>query len=118
MKDRQRILVVEDEMMVAMLVEDMIQELGYDVVGPAMTTERALLLAADESLDGAILDVNLGHGKQSTVVAEVLRSRGVPFMFATGYGSKGNIEAFRDSPVLKKPFSMSELGKMLGQILE
>ncbi|WP_158815226.1 response regulator [Methylocapsa sp. S129] len=118
MSDRRRVLVVEDEMMVAMLVEDMILELGYDVVGPAMTLESGLALARDEPLDGAILDVNLGHGARTTPIAEVLKSRGVPFMFATGYGSNALIEGFRDAPVLKKPFSMKEFTQALERLIK
>jgi DNA-binding response OmpR family regulator len=116
MAERRRILIVEDEMMVAMLLEDMVRELGYEVVGPAITSEKALVLAGSELLDGAILDVNLGHGERSTGVAETLHARGVPFMFASGYGSKGAIDKFQDSPILKKPFSLTELSHMLARI--
>jgi CheY-like chemotaxis protein len=118
MSDRRRILVVEDEMLVAMLVEDMVLELGHEVVGPAMTLESGMALAKDQPLDGAILDVNLGRGARTTPVAEILKARGVPFVFATGYGSNTPIEQFSDAPVLKKPFSMKDFALALDRLLK
>ncbi|KQT53667.1 hypothetical protein ASG43_17670 [Aureimonas sp. Leaf454] len=100
---RKRVLVVEDEMMVAMMIEDMLIDLGFDVVGPAMRLEAALLLADREAIDGAVLDVNLGSEK-SFPVAEVLLARGIPFCFATGYGKMGVSDVFPDAIVLAKPF--------------
>ena len=95
-------------MAVAMLLEDMLQDLGYEVVGPAARLAAALALAEGEALDGAILDVNLA-GEPSYPVAEALGRRGVPFLFLTGYGSAGVEPAFRDRPVLQKPFAQAEL---------
>jgi DNA-binding response OmpR family regulator len=112
-----RILIVEDEMMIAMLIEDMVRDLGYEPIGPAMTIEKALAMATAETLDGAILDVNLGGGAPSTPIAEALKSRGVPFLFATGYGSRGRPDGFGEARVLQKPFSIDELSGMLSQIL-
>jgi DNA-binding response OmpR family regulator len=114
---RKRILIVEDEMMIAMLIEDMVLDLGYEPIGPAMTIQKALTLATAEALDAAILDVNLGGGAPSTPIAEALKSRGVPFVFATGYGSRGRPDAFEEALVLQKPFSIDELSGMLSQIL-
>jgi CheY-like chemotaxis protein len=105
---RRRVLVVEDEMMVAMLVEDMLTDLGHQVVGPAMRLEQALPLAREAEIDFAVLDINLG-GEQSFPIADVLRERGIPFIFATGYGSKGLNEAYRGSPTLKKRFELRNL---------
>jgi CheY-like chemotaxis protein len=87
-RPRCRILVVEDEAVIAMLVEDMVLEFGSEMVGPAAKMEEALRLASHAALDGAILDVNVG-GAVVFPVADVLRSRGVPIIFATGYGSDG-----------------------------
>jgi len=87
-KPRCRILVVEDEAMIAMLVEDMVLDFGSEVVGPAARMEEALRLASHANLDAAILDVNVG-GAVVFPVADVLRGRGVPIIFATGYGSGG-----------------------------
>lgn len=83
-----RILVVEDEMTIALMIEDMLTDLGHDVVELAMRLPRALAAARNETFDFAILDVNL-DGHRSSPVAEVLIERGIPFVFATGYGSDG-----------------------------
>ena len=80
-----RVLVIEDEMMIAMLLEDMLADLGHQVVGVAGRLDVALELARDADADLAILDVDLG-GESSFPVAEVLTSRGLPFLFATGFG--------------------------------
>jgi len=112
-----RVLIVEDEMMVAMLVEDMVRDLGHQVVGPAMTLNAALTLATEAAVDYAILDMNLGHGVLSTPVAEALAARGIPFMFATGYGSKVVIDGFGEAPVLNKPFMAADLARVLGGLL-
>jgi DNA-binding response OmpR family regulator len=114
---RRRILIVEDEMLIAMLVEQMAQDLGYDVVGPALTVDEALSLIDRETLDGAILDMNLGHGISSTPVAEALRARSIPFLFASGYGSQGTVENLSAAPVLNKPFLTHDLEKALHGIL-
>jgi CheY-like chemotaxis protein len=81
---RRRVLVIEDEVIVGMLLEDMLEELGCVVAAISTHIEEALQLARALDIDLAILDINLG-GKQSFPVADVLKSRGVPFMFATGY---------------------------------
>lgn len=113
---RRRVLVVEDEMMIAMLIEDMVTDLGHEVVGPAMTLEEALRLA-DGDIDCAILDMNLGHGNFSTPVAELLNERGIPFMFATGYGGSVLDREFENAPVLRKPFPMDALARTLASVL-
>ncbi|WP_082537240.1 MULTISPECIES: response regulator [unclassified Aureimonas] len=107
-----RVLVVEDEMMIAMLVEEMVQDLGHTVVGVAMRLETALELAREADIDLAVLDVNLGDAK-SFPVAAILRARGIPFLFATGYGRKGIVEEFADSVVLNKPYQTTDLEKAL-----
>jgi CheY-like chemotaxis protein len=109
---RKRILIVEDEIVLAMIIEEMVIELGYQPVGPASTVEAALALSG-EDLDGAILDMNLGASGPSTPVAEKLRSRGVPFVFATGYSLKPALDVGGDAMVLAKPFSVGELSGML-----
>ena len=114
---RRRILVVEDEMLIAMLVEQMVEDLGYDVVGPALTVDEALSLIGREVFDCAVLDMNLGHGISSTPVAEALRAKGVPFLFASGYGSRGTVENLSSAPVLNKPFLTHDLEKALHSIL-
>jgi len=108
-----RVLVVEDEMMIAMLVEDMLSELGCAVVGPAHALDDALALAlAETGLDAALLDVNLG-GQPVFAVADALRAKGVPAIFSTGYGDAGLRDIDRGSPVLQKPFRSGDLAKAL-----
>ena len=108
-----RVLVVEDEMMIAMLVEDMLSELGCNVVGPAHALDVALRLARTENgLDAALLDVNLG-GQPVFAVADALREKGVPAIFSTGYGDAGLRDVDRGSPVLQKPFRAGDLARAL-----
>ena len=107
-----RILVVEDELMIRMLLEDMLGELGYTVAAEAARIEEALEAAKNADFDIAILDVNL-NGQPISPVADALVARGMPFVFATGYGERGLPEPYRDRPTLKKPFQMDGLKQML-----
>ncbi len=109
-----RILIVEDEMLVAMNVEDMLLDLGHEVAGLAGRLEPALALAREAEIDLAMLDVNLA-GEQSFPIADALIERGTPFLFATGYGLKGIPEKYRDRPVLQKPFRAQDLAQALRQ---
>ena len=112
-----RVLVVEDEMMIAMLVEDMLAELGCSVVGPAHALEAALNLArTEQGIDAALLDVNLG-GQPVFAVADALREKGVPAIFSTGYGDAGLRDVDRGSQVLQKPFRAGDLAKALNAAL-
>ncbi|MDE2486533.1 MAG: response regulator [Alphaproteobacteria bacterium] len=110
-----RVLVVEDEMMVSMLIEDMLTELGCEVVGPASRLDEAMALARDAELDCAVLDVNLG-GQPIFPLADLLRERGRPFAFATGYGDAGLRDVDKGSPVLQKPFREGDLARVLGEL--
>ena len=110
-----RVLVVEDEMMVSMLIEDMLEDLGCTVVGPASRLDEAIELANTAELDCAVLDVNLG-GQPIFPLADLLRAKGAPFAFATGYGDAGLREADRGSPVLQKPFREGDLARILGEL--
>ena len=107
-----RILIVEDEMLVAMNIEDMLLDLGHEVAGLASRLEPALSLAREAAFDVAMLDVNLA-GEASFPVADALRERGIPFLFATGYGIQGIAEDYRDAPVLQKPFRALDLEQAL-----
>jgi len=112
-----RVLVVEDEMMIAMLVEDMLSELGCAVVGPAHALDTALDLVRTElGLDAALLDVNLG-GQPVFAVADALREKGVPAIFSTGYGDAALRDVDRGSHVLQKPFRAGDLAKALSAAL-
>jgi DNA-binding NtrC family response regulator len=107
-----RVLVVEDEAMIRMLLEDMLGELGFTVAAQAARVEEALEAANTVAFDVAILDVNL-NGQTIVPVAEALDARGMPFVFATGYGELNLPEAFRNRPTLKKPFQMDGLVRTL-----
>jgi CheY-like chemotaxis protein len=98
-----RILVVEDEMLIAILIEDMLQDLGCHVVGPVSRLDAALRLAHEEPLNAAILDVRI-RGGQVYSVAEELLARNIPFVLASGYGDWALPESLRDQPRLTKPF--------------
>jgi CheY-like chemotaxis protein len=112
---RLRILVVEDEMLVAMNIEDMLLELGHEVAGLASRLGPALALAREGRFDAAMLDVNLA-GEPSFPVADILIERGIPFLFATGYSRQGIDESYRDHAMLQKPFRAAELGAALAAI--
>jgi CheY-like chemotaxis protein len=112
-----RVLVIEDEMIVAMLLEDMLADLGCTVLGPAARVDQALtIIAATRSLDAAVLDVNL-NGQKSYPVADALVARGVPFLFTTGYRRDSVMNGYRSFPQLEKPFKLSELADALAKLL-
>lgn len=111
-----RILLVEDEFLIRMLLEDMLSDLGYEIAGVAGHINEAAELAKTAACDLAILDVNL-DGHDVYPVADLLTKRGVPFLFVTGYGSHGLPEAYRSHPVLQKPFQLDDLDKTLGRLL-
>jgi CheY-like chemotaxis protein len=112
-----RVLIVEDEALIAMMVEDFLEELGWKVVGWAGGIERALAMARDADIDAALLDVNLG-GQNSFAVADILNERHIPFVFATGYGAHGVADRFRNVPTLTKPFRRDELDRALHRAAE
>ena len=113
---RRHIFVVEDELMIRMLLEDMLGELGYTVAAAAANMNEALEAAKNADFDLAILDVNL-NGEPVSPVADALVARGVPFVFATGYGEHGLPEPYRDRPTLKKPFQLDGLKLVLQNAL-
>jgi CheY-like chemotaxis protein len=110
-----RILIVEDEALVAMLVEDALLDAGAEVVGPVATVAEAMSLLDTAAPDAAVLDLNLA-GETSTPVADVLASRGVPFVVATGYGAEGLPPGHASVPVLAKPYDPDELTSTLARI--
>ena len=109
-----RILVVEDEALVAMMLEDMLAELGFEVVGPAMRLDEGLELARLNGLDAAVLDINLA-GERSYPIADLLEERGVPHAFVTGYGHSGR--PGKQDRVLQKPYREPQLRAMLAEML-
>jgi DNA-binding NtrC family response regulator len=111
-----RVLVVEDEVMVSWALEDMLAGLGCEVVGPAARVNQGLELVAAGRIDAAVLDVNL-NGQKSYPIADALTARGVPFTFSTGYNKDSLPEAYRDFPMLQKPYNRLKLGKILEKLL-
>jgi CheY-like chemotaxis protein len=107
-----RVLIVEDELMIRMLLDGMLTDLGHTVAAEAGSIEEALTLAREAEFDVALLDVNL-NGKPINPVVEVLIARGLPFVFASGYGQRGVPEAYRASPTLQKPFQVEALADAL-----
>jgi CheY-like chemotaxis protein len=107
-----RVLVVEDELMIRMLLQDMLTDLGYTLAGEAGRIDEALELAKEGEFDIAILDVNL-DGRPISPVVEVLIERGLPFVFATGYGLRGVPEQYRRIPTLQKPFQVEALAEAI-----
>lgn len=107
------VFVVEDEALVAMNLEDMLRDLGCSVLGPAMRLEQAeRMLVEGLSCDAAILDVNLG-GQTIFAFAEKLKARGIPLVFATGYGHEGLPQEWRGEHVLQKPYTAEEVATNL-----
>ncbi len=103
-----RVMVVEDEALVAMLVEDALLDAGAEVVGPAATVADALALMRLRMPEAAVLDLNLA-GETSTPVADELAKHGIPFVVATGYGADGLPPGHTNAPVLAKPYDPADL---------
>jgi CheY-like chemotaxis protein len=103
MAEKCRVLIVEDEAAVSMLIEDMVLEFGTEIVGPAASLEEAMALVRREHIDAAILDVNV-RGTMAFEVADAMRQAGIPLIFATGYGKRVIPPRFQDAPILAKPF--------------
>ncbi|MBB5712092.1 response regulator [Sphingomonas xinjiangensis] len=110
------VLVVEDEIMVAMLTEDLLSEVGCDVI-VALRCSDGLSLARQGSFDVAVLDVNLGGGDTSHSIARELAAKGKPFLFATGYGKAGIQPEFADRCVIQKPYPAHVLLEAVGHLL-
>lgn len=111
-----RVLVVEDEFAVLLLIEDMLSELGCEIVGTATRLSDALALAGRAECDAAILDVNI-NGENVGPVAETLAARGIPMVFSTGYGPTGIESRWRERPALQKPYRIEEFAAALRQAL-
>jgi CheY-like chemotaxis protein len=110
------VLLVEDEALIRMMIADMVTELGHTVAAEAGELATALTFARNAEVDFAILDVLLGR-ESSEPVARVLADRNVPFAFASGYSAGGVPEAFRDRPLLRKPFPIEKLETCIAQLL-
>jgi CheY-like chemotaxis protein len=107
-----RVLVVEDEIMVALLLEEVLADFGHAVIGPIARLDKAVETAGREAIDAAILDVNL-NGSEIYPVADVLAARNIPFAFCSGYGRQTLRAPYGDRPILQKPFRREQLQEVL-----
>jgi CheY-like chemotaxis protein len=111
-----RILVVEDEPMIATTVAEWLGELGHTIIGPAETMESALMQLADKGADMALLDVSLAGVPVGLTLAEMLKAQQIPFAFLTGYSASLFPVGLRDYPRLEKPFGRSQLISVVEQL--
>jgi two-component SAPR family response regulator len=109
-----RVLVVEDENLVALLLENLLAELGHIVIGPVARLKKALDLIQGEEIDLAILDVNI-NGEETYPIADLLAARDMPFFFSTGYGKRSLRAPHQDRPILQKPFQRHDLEKLFAE---
>ncbi|MGE0597164.1 MAG: response regulator [Hyphomonadaceae bacterium] len=116
-REKLHVLVVEDEALVAMLVEDMLAELGHKTVAVVGRLDQALRAVEEGAFDLAVLDVNLGGGQLSYPIAEKIVARGVPFLFATGYGVAGLSRDWAHVPTIQKPFQLDDLARAIDAAL-
>ena len=113
MPEPSRILIVDDEPLIAMMLEDFVDALGRRVAGSADSVAAALAILAAGEVDAAILDVNLRGGETSWPVADAMAARGLPFLIATGGSDDMIAEPYRDRPVLAKPFTLDGIERAL-----
>ena len=110
-----RVLVIEDELMIRMLLQDMLDDLGHTLAGEAGHIDEAMTLARQADFDIAILDVNL-NGQPITPVVEALIERGLPFVFATGYGDDKITPEDYGAPVIRKPYDVTQVAAALAEV--
>lgn len=111
-----RVLIVEDEILILMMIEDMLTDLGCESIAVASKVDQAITLVEGQVFDAAMLDVNL-NGIASYPIADALTARRVPYFFSTGNGVKDMKEGYRDQDVLKKPFTFDQLSNMFSRSL-
>jgi CheY-like chemotaxis protein len=114
--DGLRVLLVEDEAIIAMTAEDMLEELGCTIAATATNIEEAFACVEKREFDVALLDINL-NGHQSLPVAAALKEKGTPFVFTTGYGAAGSGADYADVPLVTKPYQIADLQAAIGQAL-
>jgi len=115
-QDQPRVLVVEDEYLIRMLLEEMLADLGYTVTAAVGSIAEAREHAVNGNFDAAILDVNL-DGQEIFPVADMLAERSLPFVFVTGYGERSLPDRYRERPALQKPFQAEQLNAALADLL-
>ncbi len=111
-----KVLVVEDEMTIVLMIEETLIGIGAAVVGPVGRLDAALQLAREAPIDAAVLDITITGGNTYTV-ADILAERGIPFVFCSGYGDWALEDRHRDRPKLTKPFGMSRLEVQVLELL-
>jgi len=111
-----KILVLDDEPMISSIIQEWLTELRYETIGPVQSVEAALELVASTRVDAGILDVTL-RGEDCYPVADMLRSRAIPFALATGYGPGGVAARYRNQPILAKPFNFEAFRGALTSLL-
>ena len=114
--ERPRVLLVEDEVLITLLLQDMLLDLECEIADAAARLDDALAAARNGAFDLALIDLNL-HGKLSYPVADILKARRIPFIFVTGYGTAALEPAYADAPVLEKPFHREDLEAMIARVL-
>jgi len=112
-----KVFLVEDEGVIALLIEDMLQDLGCEIAATAANLAEAREIAATAEIELAVLDVNV-DGQPIFPVAKILRDRQIPFVFSTGYGVSGLTSEFDGAVVLGKPFSKKELQETMSRALK
>jgi len=110
-----RVLLVEDQGIIALQIEDVLRKAGCEVVGPVARMQAAISLAHDAALDAAVLDINL-DGENTYPVAEELQRRNIPFVLATGYGDSAVPERWKSLPRLSKPFLDEQLERLIRRL--
>lgn len=111
---KKRVLVVEDEILISMDIEHILTDSDFEVVGPARSLTDAMSLAAAEYFDIAVIDINLGSGEVIAPVVQMLKARGIPFVFTTGYT---DCDQARDGPCVGKPFTKAALMEAVTNLL-
>ena len=114
---RCRVLVVEDESLLAFMIEDALDRLGHQVIGPVSRLDKAIALAQEARFDAAILDVTI-RGGNIFPVAEILQSKGVPFVLSSGYSDWSLPASLKGQQRLIKPFSSAQLDHVLAELCE
>jgi len=112
-----RILVLDEDPAIAMLLAEMVRSFGAEVVGPAKDIPEALALIAEERIDAAILDVKIG-GKATYAIAKELTRRGTPFAFASGNKTPRSVKRFAPAAVVTKPYSAPHILRVLSELIE
>ena len=111
-----RVLLVEDEPLIAMMLEDFLEALDRQHAGTADSVAAALPIVEAGALDAAILDVNLRGGEKSFAIAEALAAKNIPFVFASGGGGEDIAPEYRDRPMLPKPYTMEGVEQALAKL--